>query len=74
MAQTNFGSLSKRSFRGEIAHRWQQLTTSDLEECCTDGSKLTRLLEIRYGYAPSRAEKEVELFFGEFQNRLRLAA
>ena len=74
MAQKNFGSESKRSFRGEIAHRWQQLTTSDIEECCMDRSKLRGLLEIRYGYAPSRAEKEVELFFGELQNRLRLAA
>ena len=74
MAQTNFGSVSKRSLYGEIAHRWQQLTTSDIEDCGTDRSKLRTLLEIRYGYAPSRAEKEVELFFGEFQDRLRLAA
>jgi hypothetical protein len=74
MAQTNFGSVSKRSFRGEIAHRWQQLTDSDIEEGCTDRSKLRRLLEVRYGYARSRAEREVELFFGEFQARLRLAA
>jgi hypothetical protein len=74
MAQRNLGSVSKRSFRGEIAHRWQQLTTSDIEECCMDRSKLRGLLEIRYGFARSRAEKEVELFYGEFQNRLRLAA
>ena len=74
MAQTNFDSASTRFFRGEIAHRWQQLTTSDIDECCTDRSRLTSLLESRYGYAPTRAEKEVRLFFGELRDRLRLAA
>ena len=74
MAQSNIHSVSARFFRGEILYRWQQLTTSDVEECCTDRSKLTGLLETRYGYAPSRAQKEVELFFGEFQDRLRMAA
>jgi hypothetical protein len=74
MAQTNFGPASTQCFRGEIAHRWQQLTTSDIEECSRDRSKLRGLLETRYGYSSSRAEKEVELFIGEFQNRLRLAA
>jgi hypothetical protein len=74
MAQMNFDSVSPRFCRGEIACRWQQLTTSDIEECCTDRSKLIGLLETRYGYAHSRAEKEVELFFGEFRDRLRMAA
>jgi hypothetical protein len=74
MAQAKIDSVSTRFFRGEIASRWQQLTTSDIEECCTDRSRLRGLLETRYGYAPSRAEKEVQLFFGEFQDRLRMAA
>lgn len=74
MMQTNFGSVSTRSFRGEVSHRWQQLTASDVEACCRDRSRLSGLLEMRYGYAPSRAEKEVELFLGELHDRLRLAA
>ena len=74
MAQGNFDSVSSRFFRGEIMRRWQQLTTSDIEECCVDLSKLSALLQARYGYARSRAEKEVDLFFGEFQARLRMAA
>ena len=74
MAQPNFDSVSARIFRGELASRWQQLTTSDLEECCIDRSRLSRLLQARYGYAPTRAEKEVQLFLGEFHTRLRLAA
>ena len=28
----------------------------------------------RYGYAKTRAEKEIDLFFGELQDRLRMAA
>jgi hypothetical protein len=74
VAQSNFDSFSARFFRGEILYRWQQLTTSDVEECLTDRSKLMGLLETRYGYAPTRARKEVDLFFGEFQDRLRMAA
>jgi len=74
MAQPNFDSVSARFFRGEVSSRWQQLTSSDIEECCSDRSRLTGLLETRYGYAPSRAEKEVQLFYGEFHDRLRLAA
>ena len=63
-----------RLLRGEILGRWEQLTTSDIEECGTDRSGLIRLLEARYGYAKQRAEKEVDLFYGDFQDRLRMAA
>jgi hypothetical protein len=74
MAQANLDAVPTRFFRGELMRRWQQLTTSDIEECCMDRSKLSGFLQARYGYARSRAEKEVELFFGEFQARLRMAA
>ena len=73
MAQTNFESAPTRFFRGEIANRWQQLTTSEIDECCTNRSRLASLLKSRYGYAPTRAEKEVQLFFEELRDRLRLA-
>jgi hypothetical protein len=66
----NFSSL----LRGEILRRWGQLTTTDIEECGSDRSMLIDLLQARYGYAKRRAEKEVELFFGEFEDRLRMAA
>jgi len=74
MTLATFDSGSNRLLRGEILRRWEQLTTSDIEESGTDRSKLIDLLQSRYGYAQRRAEKEVELFFGDFQNRLRLAA
>ena len=73
MALANLNS-NPRLLSGEITRRWQLLTTSDIEECCADRSKLIELLQTRYGYAHRRAEKEVELFLGEFQNRLRMAA
>ena len=63
-----------RLLRGEILNRWEQLTTTDLEECGADRSKLIEVLQARYGYARRRAEKEVELFFDDFQDRLRMAA
>ena len=63
-----------RLLRHEILAQWKELTNADVEECGTDLSKLTELVQARYGYAKRRAEREVELFFGDFQTRLRLAA
>jgi hypothetical protein len=74
MARAQSETHSNRLLRGEILRRWEQLTTADIEECGTDESKLIDVLRARYGYARRRAEKEVELFFGEFRDRLRMAA
>jgi hypothetical protein len=63
-----------RLLRGEILSHWKQLTLADVEECGSDGSKLVDLVENRYGYAKGRAKREVELFLGDLQDRLRLAA
>jgi hypothetical protein len=63
-----------RLLRGEILSRWEQLTNTDIEECGADRSKLIDVLQARYGYARRRAEKEVDLFFGDFEDRLRMAA
>ena len=67
-------AFERRLLLGEIRGRWEQLSNSEVEECCADRSKLIDLLQARYGFAKKRAEKEVELFLGEFQDRLRLAA
>lgn len=69
-----FERQPSRLLLGEIRRRWEQLSTSEIEQCSVDESKLIDLLQARYGYAKRRAEKEVELFFGEFQDRLRMAA
>ncbi len=74
MAHAKSDSGASPLLNGEIHHRWEHLTMSDIEECGADRSKLTSLLENRYGYAKRRAEKEVALFFGDFQDRLRMAA
>ena len=73
MAPTQFRRVPSRLLRGEILNRWEHLTTGDIEECGTDRSKLIDILQARYGYAKTRAEREVELFLGDFQDRLRLA-
>ena len=74
MAHANHGLIPDRLLRGEITRRWQELTHADLEACTRDRSRLIEALQSRYGYARGRAEKEVELFFGEFGDRLRLSA
>jgi hypothetical protein len=74
MAHVEPDPTPSRVLRGEILSRWEQLTTIDLEEGATNRSRLIDILQARYGFARKRAEKEVELFFGEFRDRLRLAA
>jgi hypothetical protein len=74
MAPSHYDNHFNRLFRGEILSRWELLTTDDVDDCGTDRGKLIELLQSRYGYAKRRAEKEVELVFFEFQERLRMAA
>jgi len=74
MALANLDDNRKRLLHGEILRHWEQLTASDLEEYGADQSKLIDLLQARYGYAKRRAEKEVALFWQNFQERLRMAA
>jgi hypothetical protein len=74
MAHAQIHTIPNRLLRGEILSRWEQLTTGDIEECGSDRSKLIDLLQARYGYAKRRAEKEVDQFFGEFHDRLRMAS
>lgn len=74
MAQVKESFIPNIHLRGEIMRRWQELTTSEIEECCNDRSKLIDVLQTRYGFARRRAEKEVDLFYGEFRDRLRMAA
>ena len=74
MARAKFDPNPSRLLRGEVLRHWAQLTISDIEESGVDPSGLIVLLQARYGYAKRRAEKEVELFFGDFQERLRMAA
>jgi hypothetical protein len=58
----------------EIVRRWQQLSSYEVEECGANRSKLIEVLQSRYGFARRRAEKEVDLFYEEFEDRLRMAA
>jgi len=73
MSRANFRNDSML-LRGEILSRWDQLNAADIDECGTDPSGLIHLLQTRYGYAKRRAEKEVDLFFVELHDRLRMAA
>jgi hypothetical protein len=74
MAHAMFDRQPNHLLRGEICRHWEQLTLSDVQECSADHSKLIDLVQSRYSYSRNRAEKEVELFLGEFQDRLRMAA
>jgi hypothetical protein len=74
MAQVKESLNPNRHLRSEITSRWQLLSNSEVEESCVDRSKLISFLQNRYGFVRRRAEQEVQLFYLEFQQRLRLAA
>ena len=74
MAQVKEPFIPNRHLRSEIMSRWQLLSNSEVEESCVDRSKLITFLQNRYGFVRRRAEQEVQLFYIEFQHRLRLAA
>ncbi len=74
MAQVKESFTPNTHLRSEIMSRWHLLSTAEVDEGCTDRSKLITFLQNRYGFAQRRAEQEVNLFYLEFQNRLRMAA
>ena len=74
MANVTYSNNPNRFLRGEITSRWQQLTPTEIDACCSERSKLVDILQSRYGYIKRRAETEVDLFLGEFQDRLRMTA
>ena len=74
MAQVKESFSPNTHLRGEIMCRWQLLTSTEIEEGCVDRSKLITFLQDRYGFAQRRAEQEVNLFYLDFQDRLRMAA
>jgi hypothetical protein len=74
MAQVKESFIPNPHLRGEIMSRWHLLSHSEVEESCVDRSKLITFVQNRYGFVPRRAEQEVQLFYLEFQQRLRLAA
>ena len=74
MAQVKESFSPNVHLRGEIMCRWQLLSITEIEEGCADRSKLVGFLQNRYGFAPRRAEQEVDLFYLEFQQRLCMAA
>ena len=74
MAHVEEGFIPNAHLRTEIMYRWHLLSTTEIEEGCVDRSKLITFLQSRYGFAQRRAEREVNLFFVDFQNRVRMAA
>ena len=74
MAHVKESFIPNTHLRAEIMFRWRLLSTTEIEEGCVDPSKLIAVLQDRYGFAQCRAEREVNLFYVDFQNRLRMAA
>jgi len=63
-----------KHFRSEIHGHWSELSSEDLDRINGRHDNLVSMLESRYGYARSRAEREVERVVTEFVEKLRRAA
>jgi uncharacterized protein YjbJ (UPF0337 family) len=63
-----------KQFRKELNYYWNQLSSDDIDTVDGKRDNLVVLLERRYGYAHRRAEKEVDAFVTEFEDKLRKAS
>ena len=57
----------------EILIRWNQLVPANLDHINDDRRQLVELLQGRYGFCQNRAEREVDSFMADFEERLRRA-
>jgi len=63
-----------KHFRKELNYRWNQLDSEDVDRVDGNRDTLVSLLERRYGFARGRAEKEVDSFLNEVEDKLRRAS
>ncbi len=63
-----------KQFRNEANYHWSELHSSDLDLIDGKRESLVHLLEHRYGYVRTRAEREVARVVGEFEEKLRRAS
>jgi uncharacterized protein YjbJ (UPF0337 family) len=60
-----------KQLRGEIRDKWGQLTDDELDQIAGKRDKLAGLLQERYGYTRMEAEKEIDAFLDEWEERVR---
>ena len=63
-----------KQYRNELNHEWTELSSDDLDGIDGRRDNLVYLLEVRYGYARRRAEREVERVVTQFEDKLRRAS
>jgi uncharacterized protein YjbJ (UPF0337 family) len=63
-----------KQVRKELDYQWNKLSSDELDQIDGKRDNFVFLLERRYGFARTRAEKEVDLFVEEFEARLRKAS
>jgi uncharacterized protein YjbJ (UPF0337 family) len=63
-----------KQFRKELRYQWSQLSPDDIDHIDGKRDDLVSILERRYGFARGRAEKEVDTFVNEFEDKLRRAS
>jgi len=63
-----------KHFRKELRYQWSLLTSDDIDHIDGKRDNLVTVLERRYGFARGRAEKEVETFVNDFEDKLRRAS
>jgi uncharacterized protein YjbJ (UPF0337 family) len=63
-----------KKFRNEINCHWTLLSSDEVDRIDGRRDNLVTLLQLKYGYARRRAEREVERVVTEFEDKLRRAS
>jgi len=66
--------LKWKHLRGEVNSQWAHVSEDDLDRVDGKRGNLVTLLENHYGWARTRAEREVDLLITGFEARLRRAS
>jgi len=60
-----------KQLRGSIRERWGQLTDDELDQIEGKRDKLSGLLQERYGYTEMEAERQIDDFLSEWDEKVR---
>jgi hypothetical protein len=67
-------AIKRKQLQTEVVTHWSALTPDDLHLIDGKRDNLIHLLERRYGFSRTRAEREAEWFYNQFEDKLRKAS
>ena len=60
-----------KQLRGSLRERWGEFTDDELDQIAGKRDRLAGLLQERYGYTQTEAERQIDDFLAEWEARVR---